>query len=72
MKTEQKPVMQRQSMAVNLLILLLIILFFISISMMWLKHDQYHMDGSSMGWMMSDQSDVYSRYIESHVQTEKQ
>ncbi|GEM_PF-6748958 len=54
MKTEQK-----QNMAMNLLILLLIALFIISISMMWLKHDQYHMDGSSMSWIMSDNSSAY-------------
>ncbi len=54
MKSEQK-----QNMAINLLILLLIALFIISISMMWLKHDQYHMDGSSMSWIMSENSRAY-------------
>lgn len=64
MKTEQK-----QNMAMNLLILLLITLFIISISMMWLKHDQYHMDGSSMSWIMSENNSIYPHNEDSNIQS---
>ncbi len=64
MKTEQK-----QNMAMNLLILLLIALFIVSISMMWLKHDQYHRDGSSISWMMSENSSVYPHIEDNKIQS---
>ena len=64
MKTEQK-----QNMAMNLLILLLITLFIISISMMWLKHDQYHRDGSSISWMMSEKNSVYPHIEDNKIQS---
>ena len=69
MKTEQK-----HNMAMNVLVLLLIALFIISISMMWLKHDQYHRDGSTMSWMMSENSSVYpnSYHIEDYQIEDKQ
>ncbi len=68
MKTELNQ-SKKQGIAVNLLLLVLIALFVISISMMWLKHKQYHLDGSSFSWIMSEQSMDYSTYKDTTMQS---
>ncbi len=45
----------KQSLTVNALLLLLLALFFLSASLMWSKHNQYHSQ-QEMNWMSSIQS----------------
>lgn len=59
MKTEK-----RQNLTINLLLILLLAIFFLSVSLMWSKHSQYHIDGFNMGWMMSDNSTLNTQYLE--------